>query len=152
MNKTQLKKVKKTVLKKESLVFDQLTKKQNETVFKYGENYKKFLNQSKTEREAVQQIILAAKAKGFVDIDTLLTKKAEKAEKVYKVFQGRCIALAVLGKEKLISGTNIIAFTADFFFVKEQGNGGFSWGISFKDSFKAGIGTDSVILTVCTDH
>ncbi|MCD4718332.1 MAG: aminopeptidase [Desulfobacula sp.] len=113
MNKTQLKKIKKTILKKEILVFDQLTKKQKTELFKFSESYKNFLNQSKTEREAARQIVQIATAKGFVDIDTLLTKKPKNSQKVYKIFQGRCVALAILGKETLVSGANIIASHID---------------------------------------
>ena len=113
MNKTQLKKIKKTILKKETLVFDQLVKKQKEESFKFCENYKDFLNQSKTERKAAGQIVQAAEAEGFVDINTLATKKSKTIKKVYKVFQGRCVALAILGKHGLVTGANIIASHID---------------------------------------
>ncbi|CCK79539.1 aminopeptidase [Desulfobacula toluolica] len=113
MNKAQLKKIKDTILKKSPLVFDQLNKKQKSDLFKFNETYKQFLNKSKTEREAARQIITAAKARGFVDIDTLLENKTSSAKKVYKVFQGRCVALAVLGKEPLVFGANIIASHID---------------------------------------
>jgi len=113
MDKRQLKKIKKTILKKKTLVFDQLNQSQKAQVFKFNENYKNFLNKSKTEREAARQIIQAAEEKGFVDIDTLLIKKSKRPEKVYKVFQDRCVALAVIGKEKLVSGANIIASHID---------------------------------------
>ena len=113
MNKTQMKKIKKTVLKKKTLVFDQLIEKQKTQVFKFNETYKDFLNLSKTERKAAGQIIKAAEAEGFVDIDTLTAKTRKPAKKVYKVFQGRCIALGVSGKESLVSGANIIASHID---------------------------------------
>lgn len=113
MNKAQLKKIKDTIFKKSPLVFDQLNKKQKADLFKFNETYKQFLNQSKTEREAARQIITTAKAKGFVDMDTLLENKTTSAKKVYKIFQGRCVALAVLGKEPLVSGANIIASHID---------------------------------------
>ncbi|HGY11194.1 MAG TPA: aminopeptidase [Desulfobacterales bacterium] len=113
MNKTQLRKIKKAILKKETLAFDQLTKKQKVELFEFNENYKNFLNQGKTEREAAKQIVHAAKNKGFVDIDSLAIKNTKRLKKVYKVFQGRCVALAVLGKEPLLSGTNIIASHID---------------------------------------
>ena len=113
MNKTQLKKIKKIILKKEALAFDQLTKKQKAKLFEFSENYKNFLNQGKTEREAAKQIVHAAKNRGFVDIDSLTIKNSKKVKKVYKIFQGRCVALAVLGKEPLLSGTNIIASHID---------------------------------------
>ncbi len=112
MNKTQLKKLKKTIIKKKSLVIDQLTKKQTAKLFEFSENYKDFLNQSKTEREAASQIIQAAKENGFVNIDTL-AKETSSAKKVYKIFRGRCVALAVLGEKQLCTGTNIIASHID---------------------------------------
>ncbi|MBT3177125.1 MAG: aminopeptidase [Desulfobacula sp.] len=113
MDKARLKKIKKTVQKMETLVFDQLSQKQEKQLFKFNENYKKFLNKSKTERKAAIQIVKASEAQGFVNIDTLLTKKSKNINKVYKVFQGRCVALAILGKKPLLSGANIIASHID---------------------------------------
>lgn len=113
MDKRRLKKTKETILKKKHLVFDQLDKNQTAQVFKFSEGYKNFLNNAKTEREATRKIVLAAEAKGFVDMDALPTKKSKPAGKVYKVFQGRCVALAVLGKKSLLSGANIIASHID---------------------------------------
>jgi aspartyl aminopeptidase len=113
MDKTRLKKIKKIVQKKETLVFDTLTQKQKTLVFKFNAGYKNFLDQAKTEREATAQIVLAAKAKGFVDIDTISAKTAEKHLKFYKIFQDRCVALAVLGKKPLYSGARIIASHID---------------------------------------
>jgi len=113
LNKNQIKKIKKTILKKETLVFDQLTKNQQAKAFKFSESYKDFLDQSKTEREAAGQIVQAAQAKGFIDIDTLTTKDSKSIKKVYKIFQGRCVALAILGKKNCVAGTNIIASHID---------------------------------------
>ena len=113
MNKKEMKKLKKTVLNKATLVFDQLTRQQKTKTFEFSEEYKNFLDKSKTEREAVKQIVLAAKKRGFIDIDTLLTKKQHSCNKVYKIFQNRCVAMAVFGKEDIVSGVNIIASHID---------------------------------------
>ncbi len=113
MNKAQIKKIKETLLKKRSLVFDRLGKKGKEEVFQFCEGYKAFLDQSKTEKEAALGIVRAAKQKGFVDIDTLLTQKHKSVKKVYKIFQGRCVALATLGKKLPLLGANIIASHID---------------------------------------
>ena len=75
MNESEIKKLKKAVFKKTTLVFDQLTRQQKTKTYKLCESYKDFLDRSKTEREAAKQIVRAAKKGGFVDIDTLLTKK-----------------------------------------------------------------------------
>ena len=86
MKKAGIKKIKEILLKKRTLVFDHLDKKDKEQVFQFCEKYKDFLNQSKTEREAVLQIVQAAKQKGFVDIDTLLEGGTNNIKKVYKIF------------------------------------------------------------------
>jgi len=112
MDKTQFKKTKNNLVNERPLALDLLNKTQNAQMFKFNEHYKRFLDQSKTEREAARQIIKAAEDKGFVNIDTLSSQQ-KSAQKVYKVFQGRCVALAVLGKEDLASGANIIASHLD---------------------------------------
>ena len=115
MDKKKIKQIQKT-LKKNNLVFDQLNKKQTEDAFKFCEEYKKFLNQSKTERETVSQVIKTVKNKGFIDIETLIEKSSKqtlKNIKVYKSFQNRSIALAVIGTNDLIKGANIVASHID---------------------------------------
>lgn len=113
MNKAQIKKIRETLLKKQPLVFDALDKKGRDQVFQFCEKYKAFLDQSKTEREAARQIIDAAKQKGFVDINAILGKRHKNNKKVYKVFQGRCVALANVGKKLPHLGANIIASHID---------------------------------------
>ncbi|MDA3916056.1 MAG: aminopeptidase [Deltaproteobacteria bacterium] len=113
MNKKEIEKLKKTVLNKATLVFDQLTRQQKTKTFEFGEEYKGFLDKSKTEREAAKQIVQAAEERDFVNIDTLLTKKQHTCNKVYKIFQNRCVAMAVFGKEDIVSGVNIIASHID---------------------------------------
>ena len=48
MNKKEIKKLKKAVLNKATLVFDQLTRQQKTKSFEFSEEYKKFLDKSKT--------------------------------------------------------------------------------------------------------
>ena len=66
MNKNQLKKLKKAILKKERLVFDTLSQKQTKKMVTFNNAYNNFLNRSKTEREATEQIIAAAQKKVFL--------------------------------------------------------------------------------------
>lgn len=113
MNRTDIKKLKNTILKQDTLVVDSLTELQTKETFTFNEDYKNFLNRSKTEREAAEQIVEYAQKNGFVNLDSVPVKKLSPLKKVYKIFQGRCVALAVIGKEDLASGTNIIASHID---------------------------------------
>ncbi|MCP4020200.1 MAG: aminopeptidase, partial [Desulfobacteraceae bacterium] len=103
MNKAQIKKIKEAVFKKDAVVFDRISKQEKTKLFSFCEGYKAFLNNAKTERKAVKQIVKQATANGFKDIETLLKQKKtdKKPTKVFKVFQGKYVAMAVFGKDSL---------------------------------------------------
>lgn len=96
-------------LREERLSWDSFDKKEKENCFKFNENYKNFLNKSKTEREAVNEIVKTARQNGFFDIDTSNNTKG----KYYKVFNNKAVALAVIGTAKLSEGLNIIGSHLD---------------------------------------
>ncbi|MBS6236174.1 MAG: aminopeptidase, partial [Clostridiales bacterium] len=61
----------------------------------FCEDYKEFLDHSKTEREAVKSAIVRAEKEGFVAFDP---KKSYKAgDKVYYNNRGKALILAVIG-------------------------------------------------------
>jgi aspartyl aminopeptidase len=113
MNKDQIKKIRDSLIKKSVPVFDRLNTERGNQVFPFCEQYKSFLNAAKTERAAVREIVRVAKEKGFVDIDAVPNKKIAAGGKVFKIFQDRCVALAVLGKNNPCEGLNIIASHID---------------------------------------
>jgi aspartyl aminopeptidase len=113
MNKKELEKLTKKILKKDKNCFDYLNKKEKSSAFSFSEKYKNFLNSAKTEREAVKEIIRIAEAKGFINIDSVSDKKSVKAGKFYKTFKGKSVGLAVLGKKSFENGINIIASHID---------------------------------------
>lgn len=78
---------------------------------KLCEGYKKFLDASKTEREATAFIEAEAKKAGFVPFDK--SKKYKAGDKVYYVNREKAIILAVVGKEPIANGVNIIAAHID---------------------------------------
>lgn len=78
---------------------------------KFCEGYKQFLDAAKTEREAVCFIEREAKAKGFVPFDKSKTYKA--GDKVYYVNREKSVILAVIGKEPIENGVNIVAAHID---------------------------------------
>ncbi len=67
----------------------------NKKVFKFAEDYKNFLFQSKTERSTVKKLIKELKKQGYKDIQSL--KKLNKGDKVYKVFKHRSVLTAHIG-------------------------------------------------------
>ena len=77
----------------------------------YCEDYKVFLNQAKTEREAVEYAVGFAKKNGFVPFEK--GKKYAAGDRVYSVNRGKALALAVIGDESLEKGCNIVAAHID---------------------------------------
>lgn len=73
--------------------------------------YKNFLNNGKTERECVNQLINLAEAKGYKDIINFKTLKA--GDKVYITKMNKAIALFEIGTEKIESGLNILGAHLD---------------------------------------
>ena len=77
----------------------------------YCEGYKRFLDNAKTEREAVITAIKLAKEKGFCEFDS--TKKYTAGDKVYINNRGKALILAVIGSESVKNGINISAAHID---------------------------------------
>ncbi|MEW6069271.1 MAG: aminopeptidase [Candidatus Thermoplasmatota archaeon] len=100
----------KLALRKEStwLKVDEAKK---EKVFKFAEGYKKFINESKTERQAVKYILELAKNKGFQALDKI--KALKPGDRVYEINRDKNIILAVIGSEALEKGLNIIVSHLD---------------------------------------
>ena len=113
MNKKELEKLQKKIFKKDKNAFDYLNKKEESLAFSFAERYKTFLDNAKTEREAVNEIVKMAEAKGFININTISDQKPLKIKKIYKIFKGKSVGLAVIGKEPVENGINIIASHID---------------------------------------
>lgn len=72
---------------------------------KFCENYKQFLNEVKTEREAVAYSIKLAKNHGFEEFE--LGKNYKAGDKVYYVNRNKSIVLSIIGKKGTAEGLNI---------------------------------------------
>ncbi len=77
----------------------------------YAEGYKEFLDNAKTEREAVITAIAIAESKGFSEFDRSRQYKA--GDKVYFNNRGKSVAFAVIGKESIENGVKISAAHID---------------------------------------
>lgn len=92
-----------------------LSDNDRESTFKIAEEYKKFLDTGKTERECVLKIIAMAKGKGFKNIgDLIATKKPLKeGMKIFASYKNKTVVLFVIGKESIEKGMNIIGSHID---------------------------------------
>ena len=78
---------------------------------KLVEDYKVFLNNGKTERECVKQIIDSAEKQGYKDISAFETLKP--GDKVYITKMNKAIALFEIGTDKIENGLNILGAHID---------------------------------------
>ncbi|MBE6914824.1 MAG: aminopeptidase, partial [Ruminococcaceae bacterium] len=91
--------------------YDLIDAKEQIALEKYCEGYKTYLNDSRTEREAVRNAIALAEEKGFVPFTPGM--KIEPGMKLYRSNRGKALMLAVVGKKSLAEGCNIAAAHVD---------------------------------------
>ena len=91
--------------------YDRLTKEDEAAMQAYCEDYKAFLDRSKTERECVVSAVELAEKAGFRELKAGMALQA--GDKVYCVNRGKSILLAVIGKQSLAGGANIGAAHTD---------------------------------------
>lgn len=90
-------------------------KKELKELEKLCKEYRKFLDNGKTERECVKQIVAMAKDAGYVDFEEIRKskKKVKKGDKIYAVNMKKAIALFQIGSEPLVNGMNILGAHID---------------------------------------
>lgn len=91
--------------------FDRLTDEDKQGIQTYAEGYRKFLDESKTERDAVLEIARMAESKGFrawTRDDTL-----RPGDKIYRINRHKGIMLAVIGNQSLAEGVRLTAAHLD---------------------------------------
>ena len=86
-----------------------------EVVFKFAEDYRKFISECKTERECVTYIAKKAEAAGFVNLETLIANNTpvKTGDKVYANNMGKGLALFVMGKKSMVEGMSILGAHID---------------------------------------
>ncbi|WP_312645282.1 aminopeptidase [Hydrogenoanaerobacterium sp.] len=82
-----------------------------ETVDAFCEDYKKFLNDAKTEHEAVKVTVELLKSKGYQEFEA--GKKYAAGEKVYYNNRGKALVFATIGTKGYEEGVKIIASHID---------------------------------------
>ena len=91
--------------------YDRLTAEDEAALQRYCEDYKRFLDAGKTERECVSEAIRQAEAKGFRPFVRGMELKS--GDKIYRSTRGKSLMLAVVGSRPLSEGVNIGAAHID---------------------------------------
>lgn len=84
-------------------------------VFKFAEEYRKFISECKTERECVDAFVVKAEAAGFKNLDDIIAKNValKAGDRVYANNMGKGMAFFVIGKEPIEKGMNILGAHID---------------------------------------
>lgn len=91
--------------------YDRLSAEDEAAMRAYCEDYKRFLDAGKTERECVDETVRQAEAKGFKPF--VRGMAVNPGDKLYRVNRGKAIMLAVVGSRPLSEGVNIGAAHID---------------------------------------
>ncbi|MDE6108008.1 MAG: aminopeptidase [Oscillospiraceae bacterium] len=91
--------------------YDRLNMDDEAAMNSYCEDYKRFLDAAKTEREAVDETVRLAQSRGFVPFTRGMLVKP--GDKVYRVNRGKSVMLAVIGDKPLNEGVSIGAAHID---------------------------------------
>ncbi|MBC8384773.1 MAG: aminopeptidase [Candidatus Cloacimonetes bacterium] len=100
--------LKKKLIYKRKNFWQDNSKKESDRAFTFSENYKDFLDMSKTDRETIkyfEQKLINGK---FTDID-----KEAKGRNVYRISRNKNAAIAIVGKKPVKDGVNLIVSHID---------------------------------------
>ena len=92
-------------------VYENISRYEEESMYRYTDEYIKFLNKAKTEYKCVEYIEKELKEAGFVDISSI--EKLKAGDKVYYINKERACFAAVIGKESITNGMKLIGAHID---------------------------------------
>ncbi|MBP7175197.1 MAG: aminopeptidase [Thermoclostridium sp.] len=86
-----------------------------ERIFSFCDDYKAFLDQAKTEREAVREAVAQAEKLGFQNLETLIAaeKSLSTGDKVYRNVKNKAVVFAIIGKKPLEQGARMLGAHVD---------------------------------------
>ena len=91
--------------------YDCLSLEDREAMDAYCEDYKRFLNDSRTERECVRNAIELAKQQGFVEF--VPGMELRPGDRIYCSNRGKALMLAVMGEKPMSEGMTLAAAHVD---------------------------------------
>ena len=108
---TEAEKLKENLFRKTKTGWEGLQENVKNSIFTFCDNYIEFLNKSKTEREIVKSVKEIIEEKGFKNICEYSNLKP--GDKVYYINREKSMYLAIIGKNSIENGINIIGAHAD---------------------------------------
>ena len=94
------------LINKKVVGWNNIDTQEKDNIFSFCNGYINFLNNAKTEREAVCIAKEIAESNGFRDISTFNSLKC--GDKVYFINRDKSMYLAIIGSEKLENGIHIV--------------------------------------------
>ncbi len=110
-NKNLSKELKEKLFLQRKNGYTRINETERKAVFDFAEDYKKFLDTAKTEREAVCEAIKILEENGFVEYKNGLNLKA--GDKIYRNNRGKAIIAAVIGTAPINEGVRLCAAHID---------------------------------------
>ena len=92
-------------------VFAKQTDAQKKEIFDFCEDYRQFINEAKTEREFCDSTCRELAKAGFVALESKTSLKA--GDRVYTVNRGKGVIAAVIGKDDISNGVNLVGAHID---------------------------------------
>lgn len=111
MPKKEIEDLKKKLFNSKENGWLELDNNAKQDVFSYAKGYINYLNNSKTEREIISTSKKIAEENGFQNIETVNELKA--GDKAYYINHEKSMYLAIIGKDNIEDGLNIIGAHAD---------------------------------------
>lgn len=96
---------------KKNFIWEKINSDSKEQVFKLADDYKKFIDASKTERLSVNEIVRRAKEAGYKNFKE--QKEIKTGDKLYYVNKEKSAVLVVVGKDNVEKGMNIVGSHVD---------------------------------------
>lgn len=101
----------KGILNKKTCGWNNINKEKEKEIFNFSEEYIKFLNEVKTEREASKYIINKLEDNGFKNINSFNELKTN--DKVYMLNRDKSVYAAIIGSCSITNGLNVVGAHVD---------------------------------------
>lgn len=100
---------------KTEMAWEKYSKKELKEVDQLSKAYRSFLDNGKTERECVKQIVERISREGYVELGKLIAKnkKLKAGDKVYAVNMEKAVIMFQIGKKPLVDGLHILGAHID---------------------------------------